>query len=193
MKANIDCDQESWLGYWDACSDGLQAAAKVSGSGRLIFGGPGSGGSTTTSWVLPALVKHLGAKFKATGDYGCSFLQWHNKGMLPGEVSYDARFPKGKVASTCNSWVDQEIIESVIAQDPAVAAALPMGNEEVDMQGGWSKTLAWHTDAWNAAGLLRILAMHEDMLNSNKTLRASYGYHANDNAVSTTQAIYNYL
>ena len=143
MKGGIDCDQDSWLGYWDACSDGLQAAAKVSGSAPLIFGGPGTGGNTATSWVLPALIKHLGAKFNATGDYGCSYLQWHNKGMLPGEVSYDARFPKGKLATTCNSYVDQGIMESVVAQDPAIARALPMGNEEVDMQGGWSKQLHW--------------------------------------------------
>ena len=93
-----------------------------------------------------------------------------------------------------SSSIDDHTIAAHIKQlSAALASTVPMGNEEVDMQGGWSKTLAWHTDAWNAAGLLRILAMHEDMLNSNKTLRASYGYHANDNAVSTTQAIYNYL
>ena len=66
-----------------------------------------------------------------------------------------------------------------------VAAALPMGNEEADMIGGWNHQLPWHSDAYNAAGLVRLLAMHEDMVNANKTLSAQgvkLGYHANDNA-----------
>jgi hypothetical protein len=187
MKANITCDQPSWLGYWDACAEGLWRAAQAHQlRGELIFGGPGSGGGTPTSWVLPALVRHLGARKKRTGSYGCSFIQWHNKGMLPGEHSPpDQHFPHGKVASSCNSYVDQQIIESVVALDPELAANLSFGNEEVDMQGGWSKILAWHADATNAAGILRILAMHEDMLNANATLQEKgvrYGYHANDNA-----------
>ena len=189
MNANITCDQSSWLGYWDACVEGLQQAGHDHSVAKaLVFGGPGSGAGTTTSWVLPALVKHLGAKKKRTGSYGCSFIQWHNKGMLPGENSPpNAHNPHGSVAKSCNSYVDRQIVDSVVALDPELAASLPMGNEEVDMQGGWSKRLDWHADATNAAGILRILAMHEDMLNSNATLQKSapglrYGYHANDNA-----------
>ena len=68
MKSNIDCDQQAWLGYWDACSDGLQQASPA--GTPLVFGGPGSGGDTATSWVLPALVRHLAAKKRATGCHG---------------------------------------------------------------------------------------------------------------------------
>eukprot|EP01044_Picomonas_judraskeda_P002966 COSAG03_NODE_229_length_10305_cov_30.967085_4_plen_419_part_00 len=53
------------------------------------------------------------------------------------------------------------------------------------MMGGWSHLMPWHADATNAAGMLRILAMHVDMINYNPTMMAanvSYGYHANDNA-----------
>ena len=53
------------------------------------------------------------------------------------------------------------------------------------MMGGWSHLMPWHADATNAAGMLRILAMHVDMINYNSTMMAanvSYGYHANDNA-----------
>ena len=67
----------------------------------------------------------------------------------------------------------------------AMAAALPMGNEEADMMGGWNHQLSWHSDAYNAAGLVRILAMHEDMVNVNATFTAKgvkLGYIANDNA-----------
>ena len=184
MKANIVCDEQSWLGYWDACSDGLQQASPA--GSPLIFGGPGSGGGTATSWVLPALVRHLAAKKRATGRYGCDYLQWHNKGMLPGERSPpDEHFPDGKTATTCNSYVDLALVESVLAEEPEVAAALPMGNEEADMIGGWNHQLPWHSDAYNAAGLVRLLAMHEDMVNANKTLSeqgVKLGYHANDNA-----------
>ena len=174
MKANINCDQAAWLAYWDACSDGLQAAAR-SANTSLTFGGPGSGGATQTSWVLPgacrnnakdtahakcsaapiavrlwtcrgavsgagppreggreggrqsvspkrcpqlalkmtcvlarrpALIKHLAARKRARGSYGCDFIQWHDKGMLPGEVD-----PQGRVASSCNSIVDQQIVQ----------------------------------------------------------------------------------
>jgi L-iduronidase len=77
------------------------------------------------------------------------------------------------------------LVESVLAQEPGLAAALPMGNEEADMVGGWNHQLPWHSDAFNAAGLVRLLAMHEDMINANQSLRAKnvrLGYHANDNA-----------
>jgi hypothetical protein len=81
--------------------------------------------------------------------------------------------------------VDLDLVESVVALAPDVAASLPMGNEEVDMMGGWSHLTPWHRDATNAAGMLRILAMHVDMINRNATMQAAnvtYGYHANDNA-----------
>jgi L-iduronidase len=38
MNAGIDCDQESWLGYWDACAEGLRTAGASHGA-RLTFGG----------------------------------------------------------------------------------------------------------------------------------------------------------
>ena len=38
MHAGIDCDEESWLGYWDACADGLRTAGASHGA-RLTFGG----------------------------------------------------------------------------------------------------------------------------------------------------------
>ncbi len=98
----------------------------------------------------------------------------------------DKNFPHGKPPdSTCNSYVDAAIVDSVVALAPDIAATLPMGNEEVDMMGGWSNLEPWHADATNAAGMLRILAMHVDMINYNSTMMAanvSYGYHANDNA-----------
>lgn len=69
------------MGYWDACVAGL---ADGSPDRKLIWGGPGSGSGTATSWVLPALLTHLQDVEKATGSYHCDFLQWHSKGVLPG-------------------------------------------------------------------------------------------------------------
>ena len=67
------------------------------------------------------------------------------------------------------------LVESVLAQEPGLAAALPMGNEEADMVGGWNHQLPWHSDAFNAAGLVRLLAMHEDMINANQSLSKKIG------------------
>ena len=57
-----------------------------------------------------------------------------------------------------------------------------MGNEEADPLGGWDNQVAWHGDARDAAAIVRVLAMHEDMIVSNTSLEARYTYHANDNA-----------
>ena len=134
-------------------------------SRHLQWGGPGTGGGTmagTGAWVLPALLQHLAAKFEATGRYDCDFIAWHNKGALPGEISGSAAHRHA--ATSCNSLVDLSISSFIAATHPAIASALPLGNEEVDPLGGWNHTTAWHSDARNAAAIVRILAMHEDMI-----------------------------
>ena len=178
MKGNITCDQSGWLGYWDACADGIKSVSK-----ELQWGGPGTGGGTMDGhgqWVLPALLEHLDAKFKATGSYDCDFIAWHNKGALPGEMSGSAAHRHR--AASCNSLVDVNISSFIARSHRAIASALPLGNEEVDPLGGWNHVTEWHSDARYAGSIMRILAMHEDMIEQNSTLNVSWGYHANDNA-----------
>ena len=76
MDSNITCSESSWLGYWDACVDGLkEGSAQV----HMIWGGPGVCGTIdNTSWVLPALFKHLERKKQITGAYELDFLQVMN-------------------------------------------------------------------------------------------------------------------
>ena len=75
MDSEIDCDQAGWLGYWDACVDGLQDGSPEV---HMILGGPGTGGDTQNTagngtWVLSALVQHLEARKRATGRYAVAY------------------------------------------------------------------------------------------------------------------------
>jgi len=178
LKWHIECDQSSWLGYWDACVAGL---ADGSPGRKLLWGGPGSGAGTTTSWVLPALLNHLQELEKSNGSYHCDFIQWHSKGVLPGMPSYALSDGNNK----CNTLNDIDIADYIAENFPHIAASLPLGNEEADVEGGWSKVLPWRADAMDAAGITRILAMHEDTIVNNKTFlskNVTWDYLANDNA-----------
>ena len=182
MDSGIACDPAAWLGYWDACVDGLRAGSPAV---PLFWAGPGTGGDTQNSigpgsWVLPALVKHLEARKKATGSYGLDSLQWHMKGALPGQSTGSGSHAHH--TASCNAIDDLTIVEHVRRLSPALAAAVPMGNEEVDPLGGWQHQVPWRGDARDAAAIVRVLAMHQDMLVANKSLGVRWGYHANDNA-----------
>jgi len=153
---------------------------------HLVWGGPGAGGNmweATTSWQMSAFLDHLAAKKAATGRYGCDYIQWHNKGALG---SPPAGSPSHQHTGTCNTLVDLNSTQVISRRWPGIAAALPMGNEEADAMGGWNHIEAWHADAGDAAAIVRILAMHEDMIQlSNGSWALSnltWGYHANDNA-----------
>ena len=162
MKMNIICDQAAWLGYMDACARGVRKATPP--THRYVWGGPGSGGATATSWVLPAFLDHIAAEQARTGAYPVDFLQWHEKG-------------------TNTSAVDFELVERIQQSHPAIAAALPVGNEEADAEGGWSKVLPWRADARGAAADVRTVATHLKYVQDNPRLpNVTLGYLANDAA-----------
>ena len=213
MSADIVCNLEGWLGYFDACAQGLMDAvppsaegaaaahmARAAGraaaaDGSLMWGGPGTGGSTLQTQYLHAMLKHVSAArardaAAASGEGGAGavpstrldFIAWHEKGVLPGACG------PGKDSNTNR---DIAISEAVLAAAPALvstagpggrSAAVSLGNEEVDPAGGWSKVFKWRGDARYAAAATRDLAMHLHAVAANASLPVRWGYHANDNA-----------
>jgi len=73
MHAGIDCDIDSWLGYFDACARALKRV-----SPRLQWGGPGTGGATMTTPFLTSMIKHVAAA-AGTNTTALDFIQWHEK------------------------------------------------------------------------------------------------------------------
>ena len=207
MSAGITCTLDGWLGYFDACARGLMDAVPpsaagaaaaataaaaghtVAADGSLLWGGPGTGGATLQTQFLEAMLKHVAAaraRDAATGaavpSTRLDFVQWHEKGVLPGACG------PGKDSST---HVDVVISARALAAAPQLvstggpggyAAALPLGNEEVDPKGGWSGIDAWRGDARYPAAAARVLAMHLAAVARNGSLPVRWGYHANDNA-----------
>ena len=115
--------------------------------------------------MLPALLAHLQELQRTTGTYHCDFLQWHSKGVLPG-MTPDGRtasssssspspaaatataLPVGAGNNKCNTLNDIDIADYIAATFPEIAAVIPMGNEEADVIGGWSKVLPVEVLPW---------------------------------------------
>ena len=75
MHAGIRCDLQSWLGYFDACANGLRDV-----SPSLLWGGPGSGGASVAEAITaPFLVGMLDHVAKAGNATKLDFIQWHAK------------------------------------------------------------------------------------------------------------------
>lgn len=157
FKAGIDCDLDSWLNYFDACARGIKSV-----SPRFLWGGPGSGGATSTTAFLTAMIKHVAAA-NGSNSTALDFIQWHDKGVLT------------------NTALDTSIAETIKATNPAIAASTPIGNEEVDPLGGWDKVEMWRGDAMYPAAVARVLNTHQVALRERMT-GVEYTYHANDNA-----------
>eukprot|EP00038_Savillea_parva_P011472 m.197777 g.197777 ORF g.197777 m.197777 type:complete len:726 (+) comp20217_c0_seq1:47-2224(+) len=157
MNAGIDCDLDSWLAYFDACARGVKAV-----SPRMLWGGPGSGGATLTTPFLAGMLKHV-AGANGSNRTALDFIQWHDKGALT------------------NTGVDLTIARLVQSTSPTLAASTPMGNEEVDPEGGWNKVLVWRGDTTYPAAAARVLNMHLAALRDDFP-GIDYHYHANDNA-----------
>lgn len=155
MHSNITCDMTSWLGYFDACANGLKEVSE-----RLLFGGPGSGGDTLREpTFLAAMLEHVQKAGNATK---LDYVQWHMKG-------YDT-----------NTATDLQIANLAISS--GVDPNMPIGNEEVDPLGGWNKVASWRGDAQYPAAAAKILNMHQLLIREPLAGKTNYAYHSNDNS-----------
>ena len=166
MKAGIACDLDSWVGYMRSSANGLRKADP-----ELIFGGPGSGGATLSTDFLEATVSLV---FNAS-EPRIDFIQWHKKGIFSDGAKDSLVFDKGVV---------DEILQRTVAHSATKPSRVPIGNEEVDVEGGWNKVFAWRGDLRYPAAMARSLLAHQHAFRENETVISSldYSYHANDNA-----------
>eukprot|EP00041_Stephanoeca_diplocostata_P016735 m.330853 g.330853 ORF g.330853 m.330853 type:complete len:480 (+) comp20463_c1_seq26:777-2216(+) len=159
FKANIDCDLQSWLGYFDACAQGLKEV-----NPNLLWGGPGAGAAMMSTPFLTAMLQHVStARENGSNSTALDFVQWHEKGVAT------------------NTAADVAIVAHIRNVSPAIAATIITGNEEVDPLGGWNKVVEWRGDSTYPAAVSRILNMHQHALRENET-DVIYAYHSNDNS-----------
>ena len=178
LTVGIECDQPSFLAYWDACAAGLKAAAAeharsigAEAAPPLVFGGPAADGKKE---FLYALVAHcLNGTNAIDGSVGCggtpAFLNAHLKGRASSQRIVDLEKP---IAQT---------VTAMVAGTPLAAAA--WGNDEADPLVGWSHLYEWRADARYAALVPRVVAQHQaEMVEAVGVLPAGgYDVLSNDN------------
>ncbi|RUS90161.1 hypothetical protein EGW08_002040 [Elysia chlorotica] len=168
---------QGFLNYYDACSEGLEAAHP-----SLVLGGPGDAcwpdpdwGKLTRSRVLfDALLNHTirGINY-FTGKKGVriNFISLHEKGdgqalkILEKEIS-------------ASKYLNSKFPE---------LADKPFYNDEADLLVGWSRPLEWRASAEYAALVAKVIVQHQNILSarrgaSTKRYLRNYALLSNDNA-----------
>lgn len=161
---------KGYLMYYDACSEGLKMAHP-----SLRLGGPATGYPDKHP-IFWSLLQHCynGTNF-FTGEKGIrlDFVSFHIKGQ-------------GHSMTILQSEIGT--LEEIAHMFPRYKF-IPVYNDEGDPLVGWSLAEEWRADATYAAIVVKILAMHQEMLlNSNFSI--SYNLLSNDNGFINFAPLY---
>ncbi|KAK7933950.1 hypothetical protein WMY93_004846 [Mugilogobius chulae] len=162
---NVTMSIQGFLNYYDASSEGLQAASNL-----LKFGGPGdSCHSPPRSPYCWAMLQHCynGTNF-FTGEKGV-------------RLDYIALHKKGGGYSLPILQQEIQTVEEIHKQFPAFQS-LPIYNDEADPLVGWSRPQEWRADVTYAAMVVKVIKQHQELLLSNPNNTINYTLLSNDNA-----------
>lgn len=163
---NVKMTVQGFLNYYDACSEGLNAASPL-----LKLGGPAAGcdhlGHNSYS---NGLLQHVvdGQNY-FTGEHGVriDFLSYHCKG-------------NGVSKNILNAEI--KIFEQIVKKFPSLKDK-PFYNDEADPMVGWSRNFLWRADATYAALVAKVISEHQNVIVSNsQSVISNYSLLSNDNA-----------
>ncbi|XP_033122455.1 alpha-L-iduronidase-like [Anneissia japonica] len=158
----LNITYQGFMNYYDACSEGLNAADP-----SLIFGGPGAGcREASYSKICWGLLDHCdtGTNY-FTGETGVrlDFISFHHKGE--GHSMY--------ILET-----EMETIDQIYKLHPSFKNK-PIINDEADPLVGWSKSESWRAEATYAAIVAKVVVQHQHLLSKNPMI--NYSLLSNDN------------
>ncbi|KAJ8005777.1 hypothetical protein DPEC_G00121410 [Dallia pectoralis] len=162
---NVTVSIQGFLNYYDACSEGLQAA-----SSALQFGGPGDSCHTPPhSPYCWAVLLHCynGTNF-FTGETGV-------------RLDYIALHKKGGGRSLAIMEQEIETMREIQERFPRFQT-LPVYNDEADPLVGWSTPQTWRADVTYAAMVVKVISQHQNLLLSGQNNTINYTLLSNDNA-----------
>ncbi|KAM9393941.1 alpha-L-iduronidase [Pholidichthys leucotaenia] len=162
---NVSVSVQGFLNYYDACSEGLQAASHL-----LRFGGPGdSCHSPPHSPYCWAMLQHCynGTNY-FTGESGV-------------RLDYIALHKKGGGYSLPILQQEIQTVGEIQERFPRFRT-LPVFNDEADPLVGWSRPQEWRADVTYAAMVVKIISQHQDLLLANTNSTINYTLLSNDNA-----------
>lgn len=145
LKVGIKCNPDSFLSYFDACSNGLRSV-----DSQLVFGGPASDGANA---FLADLITHcLTGKDRITGEQACTG---------NGRVDYLNAHKKGDESTAAVVDIELPVALHVkqVTEGSHLAGAA-WGNDECDPKVGWSKEYPWRGDSRYAAMVPREVQQH---------------------------------
>ncbi|XP_072289725.1 alpha-L-iduronidase [Eucyclogobius newberryi] len=162
---NVTMSIQGFLNYYDASSEGLQAASAL-----LKFGGPGDSCHTPPhSPYCWAMLQHCynGTNF-FTGKKGV-------------RLDYIALHKKGGGYSLPILQQEIQTVGEIHKRFPTFQS-LPIYNDEADPLVGWSRPQEWRADVTYAAMVVKVIKQHRDVLLSNPNNTINYTLLSNDNA-----------
>ncbi|XP_039265485.2 alpha-L-iduronidase-like [Styela clava] len=161
---NVIMSVEGFLKYYDACSEGLNAADSL-----LRFGGPGgSCRKESFSKRCWALLEHC--------TEGTNYIT----GSKGSRLDYISMHKKGGGRSSYIIESELETISKIHSLYPSLITT-QIYNDEADPMVGWSRPYSWRADATYAAIVAKIIAQHQYRIITNESSHIIYSLLSNDN------------
>ncbi|XP_076003594.1 alpha-L-iduronidase [Genypterus blacodes] len=161
---NVSISIQGFLNYYDACSEGLQAASPL-----LRFGGPGdSCHSPPHSPYCWAMLQHC---YNGTNYF---------TGQVGVRLDYIALHKKGGGYTLPILQQEIQTVQEIQERFPRFSN-LPIYNDEADPLVGWSRPQEWRADVTYAAMVVKVVDQHQDLLSAANT-SINYTLLSNDNA-----------